>query len=88
MLLCDSFITMSIYNITFVVLIGQTDLSTREFLLFIDPGAIRTCFEIEAIDDTIAEGTEVVNVTVIPQTPGDSVMDGVVSVAIMDNDGM
>ena len=57
-------------------------------MLFIYPGDSRTCVEIEAIDDTIIEDTEIVNVTVIPVNPSDRVMDGVVSVTIVDNDGM
>jgi hypothetical protein len=56
-------------------------------LLFISPGDSRTCFEVEAFDDTTIEDTEVVNVTVISFNPNDRVMDGVVSVAIVDNDG-
>ena len=46
------------------------------------------CFNIEAIDDTIIEDTEVVNVTVIPLNPNDSVMDEITPVSIMDNDGL
>ena len=34
------------------------------------------------------EDTEVVNVTVIPFNPNDRVMDGVVSVTIVNSDGM
>jgi hypothetical protein len=64
------------------------DLRIGNDLLFISPGGNRTCFEIEAVDDTIIEGTEVVNVTVIPLNPNDRVMDGIVSITIMDDDGM
>jgi hypothetical protein len=64
------------------------DLRIGNNLLFISPGDNRTCFEIEAIDDTIIEDTEVVNVTVIPLNPNDRVMDGTLSVTIVDNDGM
>jgi hypothetical protein len=64
------------------------DLRIKNSLLFIPPGDSRTCFEIEAVDDTIIEDTEVVKVTVIPLNPNDRVMDGIVYVAIMDDDGM
>ena len=64
----------------------QTDLVVRNDSLFIPPGDNSTCFEIEAVNDTIIEDTEVVNVTVVPMNPNDSVMDGITSVAIMDND--
>ncbi len=57
-------------------------------MLFIPPGDNRTCFEIEAVDDTIIEDTEVVNVTVISMNPDDRVMGEITSVTIMDNDGM
>ena len=64
------------------------DLRIRDDLLFIRAGDNGTCFEIETVDDTIVEDTEVVNVTVIPMNTNDSVMNGTVSVAITDNDGM
>ena len=64
------------------------DLRISDDLLFIHAGDNRTCFEIETVDDTIVEDTEVVNVTVIPMNTNDSVMNGTVSVAITDNDGM
>ena len=51
------------------------------------PRNLRTCFRIEALEDTIAENTEVVNFTVMPLNPNDRVMDGTVSVAIIDDDG-
>ena len=76
-----------IYSIT-VAISDQTELQISNDLLFIYPGDNRTCFEIEAIDDAIIEGTEVVNVIVMPVNPNDRVMDGTVSVAIIDNDGM
>ena len=68
--------------------IDQTDLRIGEDLLFIYPSDNRTCFEIEAIDDTIIEDTEVVNVTVLPMNPNDRVMDEITSVTITDNDGI
>ena len=69
------------------VKIDQTDLRIREGLLSINPGDNRTCFEIEAVDDTIIEDTEVVNVTVMPMNPNDRIMDEITSVTIMNNDG-
>ena len=63
------------------------DLRVRNELPVINPSDNRTCFEIEAIDDTLIEETEVVNVTVMPVNPNDRVMDGTVSVAIIDDDG-
>ncbi len=71
-----------------VFVIDQTDLRIREGLLSIPPGDNGTCFEIEAIDDTTIEDTEVVNVTVIPINPNDRVMDEITSVTIIDNDGI
>ena len=68
--------------------IDQTDLRIREDLLSINSGDNRTCFEIEAVNDTIIEDTEVVNVTVIPMNPNDRVTDEIISVTIMDNDGI
>ena len=68
--------------------IDQTDLRIGEDLLFIYPSDNRTCFEIEAFDDTIIEDTEVVNVTVLPMNPNDRVMDEITSVTITDNDGI
>ena len=64
------------------------DLRVRNELPAINPGDNGTCFEIEAIDDTLIEETEVVNVTVMPVNPNDRVMDGTVSVTINDNDRM
>ena len=57
-------------------------------MLFISPGDNRTCFEIEAVDDTIIEDTEYVNVTVLPMNPNDRVMDEITLVTIMANDGI
>jgi hypothetical protein len=71
-----------------IFVIDQTDLIISEDLLFISLGDNRTCFEIEAIEDTTIEDTEVVNVTVIPMNPNDRVMDGITSVTILDNDGI
>ena len=64
----------------------QTELKVRNNSFIINAGDNRTCFEIEAVDDDLIEGTEVVNVTVIPLDPNDSVMDGITSVTIVDND--
>ena len=77
------------FNFTVVylhVILDQADLKISDELLVIHPGNNRTCFEIEAIDDTIIEDTEFVNVTVMPMNPDDRVMDGTVSITIMDND--
>lgn len=57
-------------------------------LLSIPSGGNRTCFDVEAIDDTIVEYTEIVNVTVTPMNPNDTVLDEITSVTILDNDGM
>ena len=56
-------------------------------MLFISPGDNRTCFEILAVDDTITEDTEYVNVTVLPMNPNDRVMDEITFVTIVANDG-
>ena len=76
-----------IYSIT-VAISDQTELKISNDSLFINPGDNRACFEIEAVNDIIIEGTEVVNVIVMPVNPNDRVMDGTVSVAIIDNNGM
>ena len=77
------------YSICMIIaVIDQVDLRVTNSLLFISSGDSRTCFEIEAIDDAIIEDTEVVNITVIPFNPNDRVMDGVVSVTIVNSDGM
>ena len=57
-------------------------------MLSISLGDNRTCFEIEAVDDTIIEDTEVVNVTVMSTNPNDRIVDEITSVTIMDNDGI
>ena len=67
--------------------IDQRDLRIIGDLLSIYPGDNRTCFEIEAVNDTIIEDTEVVNVIVMPMNPNDRIMDEITSVTIMDNDG-
>lgn len=64
------------------------ELNVSNGLIFITPGDNSTCFDIEAIDDTRIEDTEVVNVTVMPLNPNDSVMDGTISATITDNDSM
>ena len=68
--------------------IDQTDFRIGDDLLLIYPGDNRTCFEAEAVDDTIIEDTEVLNITVIPMNPNDRVMNEITSVTIMDNDGI
>ena len=68
--------------------IDQRDLRIGEDLLLIYPGDNRTCFEVEAVDDTIIEDTEVINITVIPMNPNDRAMNEIASVTIMDNDGI
>ena len=60
------------------------DLRIGDLFLVFHPGDRRTCFEIEAVDDALIEGTEVVNVTVVPLNPINRVLDGTVSVTIMD----
>ena len=80
-------LTKSLIIFTFVE-IDQTDLRIGEDLLFISPGNNRTCFEILAVDDTIVEDTEDVNVTVLPMNPNDRVMDEITFVSITDNDGI
>ena len=77
----------SLIIFTFVE-IDQTDLRIGEDLLFIPPGDNRTCFEILAVDDTIIEDIEDVNVTVLPMNPNDSVMNEITFVTITDNDGI
>ena len=80
-------LTKSLIIFTFVE-IDQMDLRIGEDLLFISPGDNRTCFEISAVDDTITEDTEDVNVTVLPMNPNDRVMDEITFVTITDNDGI
>ena len=86
LILCNSFINKSTYHIT--LNLDQMDLKIGNNLLLIPPGDKRACFEIEAVDDTVIEDTEIVNITVLPFNLDDRVMDGVVSVTIVDNDGM
>ena len=80
-------LTKSLMIFTFVE-IDQTDLRIREDLLFISPGDNRTCVKISAVDDTIIEDTEDVNVTVLPMNPNDRVMNEIMFVTITDNDGI
>ena len=77
------YLSESYHNIT-----DQTELKISNDSFLISPGDNRTCFEIESVDDTIIEDIKVVNVTVIPVNLNDQVMDGVVSVTVMDNDSM
>ena len=88
LIICGILLTKSLIIYLLFVEIDQLDLRIGEDLLFISPGDNRTCFEILAVDDTITEDTEYVNVTVLPMNPNDRVMDEITFVTITANDGI
>ena len=53
----------------------------------ISAGMNRTCFQFEAIDDMIAEDTELFNITIEAVDSADGVDVGTTTVSIIDNDG-
>lgn len=55
--------------------------------MYIPAGMNKTCFQFVAVDDRIAEYTEMFNITVTAVNSLDGVDVGTTTVSIIDNDG-
>ena len=74
--------------IIIIIIVGENDTRIiNETTLIIDPQSDSACITIEAVDDQIAEETELFNLTAMANDTLD-VVNGTTSIEIEDNDGM